>query len=84
MLERPGLGEPFGKASSANTAFVSSRPVRITSRKPCRVERWLRYPSDAWPYEALKGGLPRPFAKRRKKLGVVKFGIFLDKNPFLK
>ena len=33
------------------------------------VEGWLRHPSEAWPYEALKRGLPRPFAKRRKKLG---------------
>jgi len=32
------------------------------------VERWLRYSSGAWPYEALKRGLPRPVAKRRKKL----------------
>jgi len=65
MLEGAVLGEPFGKASSANTAFVSSRLVRITSREPWRVEHWLGYPSDAWPYEALKRGLPRPFAKRR-------------------
>jgi hypothetical protein len=33
------------------------------------VEGWLRHPSEAWPYEALKRGLPRPFTKRRKKLG---------------
>jgi hypothetical protein len=68
MLEETGLGELFGKASSANTAFVSCRFVFITSRRPWMVERWLRYSSGAWPYEALKRGLPRPVAKRRKKL----------------
>jgi hypothetical protein len=72
MLEEPGLGEPFGKASSANSTFVSGRFGPITNRKPWRVERRLRHPSEAWPYEALKRGLPRPFAKRRKKLGVGK------------
>jgi len=75
MLEEPGLGEPFGKASSANTAFVSSRFVRKTSRKPWWVEHWLRYPSEVWPYEALERGLPRPFAKRRKKLGGRQTGL---------
>jgi hypothetical protein len=27
---------------------------------------WYRYPSEAWPDEALERGLPRPLAKRRK------------------
>jgi hypothetical protein len=75
MLEEPGLGEPFGKASSANTTFVSSRFVPITSRRPWVVERWLRHSSEAWPYEALKRGLPRPFAKRKKLGGKVQTGI---------
>jgi len=69
MLEERGLGEPFGKASLANTAFVSGRFVPITNRRPWGVEGWLHYSSEDWPYEALKRGLPRPFAKRRKKLG---------------
>jgi len=72
MLEEPGLGESFGKASSANTTFVSGRFVSITNRNPWIVEGWLRHPSEAWPYEALKRGLPRPFAKRRKNWGRAK------------
>jgi hypothetical protein len=72
MLEQPGLGEPFGKASSANTTFVSSRFVPITNRNPWVVEGWLRHSSEAWPYEDLKRGLPRPFAKGGKRLGVGK------------
>jgi len=83
MLEGAGLGEPFGKASSANTAFVSNRLVRITSRDPWRVERWLRYPSEAWPYEALKRGLPRPFAKRRKNWGRARRFPPIDNRPEL-
>jgi hypothetical protein len=81
MLERPGLGEPFGKASSANTSFVSSRFVPITNRNPWVVEGWLRHSSEAWPYEALKRGLPRPFAKRRKNWGRARAGwkYFLEK-----
>jgi hypothetical protein len=76
MLEEPGLGEPFGKASSANTIFVSRRFVPITNRNPWVVEGWLHHPSEAWPYEALKRGLPRPFEKKRKKLGVGKFFLY--------
>jgi len=71
-LEERGLGEPFGKASSANTVFVSTRFVSITDKRPWREGRWLPHSSEAWPYEALERGLPRPFAKRRKKLGVGK------------
>ena len=71
-LEERGLGEPFGKASSANTISVSSRFVPITNGRSWRVERWLRHSSEAWPYEALERGLPRPFAKRRKNWGRAK------------
>ena len=69
MQEEPGLGEPFGKASSANTTFVLGRFVPMTDRNRWMGGGWLGYPSEAWPYEALKGGLPRPFAKRRKNWG---------------
>ena len=72
MLEEGGLGEPFGKASSANTVFVSTRFVPMTDKRPWREGRWLGHSSEAWPYEAVERGLPRPFAKRRKKLGVGK------------
>ena len=65
-LEERGLGEPVGKASSANAASVSSGFVPITNRRPWRVERWLGHSSEVWPDEALEKGLPRPFAKRRK------------------
>ena len=43
------------------------------------VEGWLRHPSEAWPYEALKRGLPRPF-----KLGEGKnlFFISLTSSPY--
>jgi hypothetical protein len=75
MLEQPGLGEPFVKASSAYTSFGSSRFVPITNRDPWMVGGWLRDPSEAWPYKALKGGLPRPFMKRRKKLGEGKLNM---------
>jgi hypothetical protein len=37
------------------------------------VEGWLRHPSEAWPYEALKRGLPRPF-----KMGEGKKRRFLE------
>ena len=79
MLEEGGLGEPFGKASSANTVFVSTRFVPITNKRPWKEGRWLGHSSEAWPYEALERGLPRPFAKRRKKLGVGKLDLGIDK-----
>jgi hypothetical protein len=69
MLREFGLGEPFGKASLANTAFGLSRFVPIRDRSPWGLEGWLRHPSEAWPYEALERGLPSPLAKRRKNWG---------------
>ncbi len=62
---KSGLGEPFGKASLANTATGSSRSVSMTVRGLRAEEEWLPLTFKAWPDEALERGLPRPFAKRR-------------------
>jgi len=70
--EQPGLGESLGEASSANTAFGLSKLLPMTNRNHLGVEGWLPRPSGAWPYEALKRGLPRPSAKRRKNWGWAK------------
>jgi len=59
-----GLGEPFGKASLANTAYGSSRSVSMGGRDFRVEESWVSLPSKAWPDEALERGLPRPFAER--------------------
>ena len=64
-----GLGESLGKASLANTAFGLGRFIPMRDRSSWTLEGWYRYPSEAWPYEALERGLPRPFAKRRKNWG---------------
>jgi len=66
VLKKSGPGEPFGKASLANTAFGLGRLIPMRDRSSWTLEGWYRYPSEAWPDEALERGLPRPFAKRRK------------------
>jgi hypothetical protein len=65
-LKKPGLGEPFGKASLANTAFRSGGFISMRNRSSCTVEGRHRYPSKVWPDEVLERGLPWPLAKRRK------------------
>jgi hypothetical protein len=70
-VKESGLGEPFGKASLANTVSGRSRLVSMTGRDLRGVEGWLPIPSKAWPDEVLERGLPRPFAKRRKNRGRV-------------
>jgi len=72
MLKYFGLGEPFGKASSANTALGLGRFVPMRERSPWILEGWLRHPSEAWPYEVLEKGLPKPLPKRMKNWGVGK------------
>ncbi len=79
MLEQPGLGESFGKASSGNTAFRSSRFDPMANRNPSIVQAWLRHSSEAWPYEALKRGLPRPFEKRGRNWGERQLNKNLDR-----
>jgi len=69
MLKYFGLGEPFGKASSANTALGLGRFVPMRERSPWILEGWLRHPSEAWPYEVLERGLPRLLPKRMKNWG---------------
>jgi len=82
MIREFGLGEPFGKASSANTAFGLSRFVPMTDRSPWVLEGWLRHPSEAWPYEALERGLHSPLAKRRKNWGRATLVFRLTKDVF--
>jgi len=69
MLKESGLGGPFGKASSANTAFGLSRFVPMTGRGLWILEGWSPHPSEAWPCEALEKGLPRPLVKRMRNPG---------------
>jgi len=69
----PGLGEPLGEASSANTAFGWSRWVPMTSRNSQAAQGGYPPPSEAWPYEALEKRLPRPIGEKKEKLGVGKF-----------
>jgi hypothetical protein len=69
VLKKYGLGEPFGKASLANTAFGLGRFISMRDRSSWTEEGWYRYPSKAWPDEALKRGLTRLLAKRGKKMG---------------
>ena len=69
VLKESGLGEPFGKASLANTGFGLGRFISMRGRSSWTGEVWYRYPSEAWPDEALERGLPRPLAKRGKTGG---------------
>jgi len=68
-LKKFSLGEPFGKASLANTALGVGRFISMRGRSSWTGKDWYRYPSNAWPDEALERGLPRPLAMRRKKRG---------------
>ena len=65
-LRNFGLGEPFGKASLTNTVLGLGRFVSMRDSSSWFLEGELGYPSEAWPDEALKKGLLRPMAKRRK------------------
>jgi hypothetical protein len=69
VLKKSGLGEPFGKASLANTAFELGRFISMRDRSSWTEEGWYRYSSEAWPDEALERGLPGPLVKRGKKWG---------------
>jgi hypothetical protein len=41
-------------------------------------EAWYRYSSEAWPDEAMERGLPRPLAKKGKKLGRTRRRTYLN------
>ena len=69
VLKKSGLGESFGKASLANTAFRLGRFVPMRDRSSWMLKGWLSYSSEAWPDEALKGEVPRSLAKRKKNGG---------------
>jgi hypothetical protein len=62
------LGEPFGKASLANTAFGLGRLISMRDSSFWTGEDGYCYPSKAWPDEALERGLRRPLVKRVRKL----------------
>ena len=80
VLKEFGLGEPFGKASLANTAFGLGRFISMRGRSSWTGEVWYRYPSEAWPDEALERGLPRPLAKRGKTGGGQEYLFVKVKN----
>ena len=73
-LKEVGLGEPFGKASLAKTTLGLGRHISMGDRSSWCGEVRVRYPSGAWPDEALKRGLPRPLAKRGKNWGRTQAG----------
>jgi hypothetical protein len=50
--EKSGLGEPFGKASLAKTAFGLGRFISMRDRSSWTGECGYRYPSEVWPDEA--------------------------------
>jgi len=79
-LKSPGLGEPFGKASLANTAFGLGRFDSMRSRSCWILEGSLSYPSEAWPDEVLERDLSRPTAKKRKNWGRVRTKRILPKE----
>jgi hypothetical protein len=63
-----GLGEPFGKASLANTSSgLSTLSPGKQEFLPCRTP--ISQSIEAWPCEALERGLDRPPKKTKKKLG---------------
>jgi hypothetical protein len=68
-LKKFGLGEPFGKASLANTVFGLGRFISIRDRTSWTGEGWYCNPSEVWPDEVLERGLPRPLVKRGKNWG---------------
>jgi len=65
-LKKFGLGEPFGKASLANTAFGLGRSISMRDRSSWTGDGWYCYPSNAWPDEVLEKGLPRPLRREGK------------------
>jgi len=81
-LKSSGLGEPFGKASLANTSFGLGRFDSMRPRSCWILESLLGYPSEAWPDEALERGLSRPMAKRRKNWERAICQSILDTNIF--
>ena len=66
--KKSGLGESLGKTSLANTSFGSRRLFPSHGGPPSR-EELVPHSSKTWPDEALEKGLPRPFAKKKEKLG---------------
>jgi len=46
--------------------FSVEQIIPMTGKSSWILEGWLRYPSEAWPYETLKRGLPRLPAKGMK------------------
>jgi hypothetical protein len=66
---KSGLGEPFGKASLADTADKLGRFISKGDGSCWPGEGWSCYPSEAWPDEALERGLPRSLAERGKNWG---------------
>ncbi len=77
VLKKSGLGESFGKASLANTAFGLGRFISMRDRSSWTEEGWYRYASETWPDEASERGLPRPLARRGKNWGWASFSIWL-------
>jgi hypothetical protein len=80
VLKKSGLGELFVKASLANTAFGFGKFISMRDRSSWTEEGWYRYTSEAWPDEALERCLPRPLAKRGKKLEEGKINLGIDKR----
>jgi hypothetical protein len=71
--EQPGLAEPLGEASSANTFLGSDGQVPMTSGNPQTVEGWLQIPPES--------GLMKPRrgvwlgqGERRQKTGGGQYG----------
>jgi len=60
VLVEFGLGEPFGETSLAKTVFGLGRLISMGDPSFWTGEGVVRYPSGAWPDEALERGLPRP------------------------
>lgn len=79
VLEKSGLGEPFGKASLANTVFRLGRFISMGNWST-RTGGWYRYPFEGWPDEAWERGLSRPLAKRGKNWGRARIPLALDKS----
>jgi len=78
VLKESGLGESFGKVSLANTAFRLGRFVPMRDRSSWMLKGWLSYSSEAWPDEALKGGVAQVVGKEKEKLGEGKFPKNID------
>ena len=61
--DRVWPGQPFGKASLANTIFRAGRFISMRDGSFWTEERGFRNPSGVWPDGALERGLPRPLEK---------------------